>query len=264
MAAAIFAVTAMTAAGASAASASEVIYTNIPSTLPGNFASVGNEAYSMSEFGGLVQFAGAARKNPTVIVAMSSWACQSGSWFAKDCSTAMGEKFEVPVSFGVYEVGPGNTVGAKIAGGSKVFKMPYRPSASPKCTGEKAGRWYGKGKCWNGKAFKIALPLKVAQLPAQAIVSVSYNTTDHGPHPIGVTACNSTIAGCPYDSLNVGLIEPSEGGATVGANPTEDVYVNSTYSEMFCSSGTPSTFGPASCPAFWEGAQAGFTVKAVE
>jgi len=264
MAVAIFAVTALTAAGASAASASEVIYTNLPSPLPGNFASVGNEAYSMSEIGGLVQFAGVARKNPTVIVGMSSFGCQSGSWFAKDCSTPMGAKYEVPVSFSVYDIGPGNTVGAKIAGGSKVFKMPYRPSASLKCTGANAGKWYGKGKCWNGKAFKIALPLKVAQLPAQAILSVSYNTTNHGPHPIGTTACNSTSAGCPYDSLNVALVEPSEGGATVGSDPTEDVYVNSTYSEMFCASGTPGTFGPASCPAFWEGSQAAFTVKAVE
>jgi hypothetical protein len=62
----------------------------------------------------------------------------------------------------------------------------------------------------------------------------------------------------------VALIEPSEGGATVGADPTTDVYVNSTYSEMFCASGTQGTFGPASCPAFWGGSQTAITVKATE
>jgi hypothetical protein len=263
IAAAMLATGAVLAATAGTASAeTEVIYNNIPSTLPGNFASYGNEAYSMSEFGGLVEFGGTARKNPTVIVAMSSWACETGNWYEHTCKSELGNKFEWPVSFSVYEVGPGGAVGAKIAAGSKVFRMPYRPSASVKCTGEKAGEWFGQGRCWHGKAFKIALPLKLAKLPAKAIVSVSYNTTDHGPSPIGATACNSTSAGCFYDSLNVAIIEPSEPAPTVGTDPSSDVYVNATYSEMFCTSGAAGVFGPAGCPAFWEGAQTAMTVKA--
>jgi hypothetical protein len=59
----MLAMTAVLAATAGVASAEqEVIYNNIPGTMPGNFASYGNEAYSMSEFGGLVEFAGTARK----------------------------------------------------------------------------------------------------------------------------------------------------------------------------------------------------------
>ena len=231
----------------------EVIYTNIPATLPGNFASIGNEAYSNAELGGQVEFAGAARKNPKLTVVMSSWACQNGSWFADNCVTAMGARYEMPITFSVYEVGPGGSVGNKIAGGSKVFKLPYRPSASAKCTGAQAGEWYGKGSCWHGKAFKISLMLKVASLPSKAIVSVSYDTTDHGPNPIGATACNSTSAGCYYDSLNVGLLEPAEGGATVGSDPTEAVYANSSYAEM-CG-GTGGSFAASACPTFWEGSQ---------
>jgi hypothetical protein len=168
VAAAILAAGAFAAAAAGSANASEVIYTNIPSPMPGNFASVGNEAYSMTEIGGLVEVAGTARKNPTITVAMSSWACENGNWYEKTCVTTPGTRFEWPVTFSIYEVGPGNTLGAKIAAGSKVFKMPYRPSGSPRCTGEKAGEWYGMGRCWHGKAFKIALPLKVAKLPSQA------------------------------------------------------------------------------------------------
>jgi hypothetical protein len=265
LASAILVATALSAAGAGVASAApETIYTNIPAKFPGNFASIGNEAYAMKEFGGLVQFGGVARKNPLLVVAMSSWACQTGNWYEKTCATEKGAKFEWPVTFSVYQVGPGNSVGPKIAAGSRVFKMPYRPSGSPKCTGAQEGEWYAMGRCFHGKAFKISLPLKVAKLPSQAIVSVSYDTSTQGPNPVGTAPCSGTSAGCPYDSLNVAIVEPSEGGATVGADPTEDVYVNSTYSEMFCTSGTPGTFGPASCPAFWEGAQAALTVKASE
>jgi len=263
IAAAMLVTGAVLAATAGVASAeTETIYSNIPSTMPGNFASYGNEAYSMAEFGGLVEFGGTARKNPLVTVAMSSWACQSGSWNADDCVTTPGASFEWPIAFNVYEVGPGGSVGAKIAAGSKVFKMPYRASASSKCTGILAGEWYGKGRCWHGRAFKIALGLKVAHLPSQAIVTVSYNTTDHGPNPVGASACNSTSAGCFYDSLNVAVIEPPEPGPTVGSDPSEDVYVNATYPEMFCNSGTEGVFGPASCPAFWTGAQVAMNVKA--
>ena len=51
------------AIAASAASAS-VVYDNIPSPLPGNLASFGNEAYSMAEFGGMVEFASPAPEAP--------------------------------------------------------------------------------------------------------------------------------------------------------------------------------------------------------
>lgn len=263
--AATLAAAAILAIAAGAASASEVVYNNIPSPLPGNLASVGNEAYSMSEIGGQVEFQGTARKNPTIVVAMSSWACQEGTWSAHNCITAPGAKYAVPVTFSVYAVGPEDAVGAKLATGSKTFKMPYRPSANnkKKCVAG-SGKWYQASSktCFNGKAFKITLPLKVAHLPEQVIVSVSYNTTHDGYAPIGETACNSEEQGCFYDSLNVGLTEPSEGGATIGKDPTEAVYLNSTYTEMFCEGGTPGSFAPATCKGFWEGDQPSFEIKA--
>ena len=41
-------------------------------------------------------------------------------------------------------------------------------------------------------------------LPAQIIVSLSYNTSHYGPHPIGQLApCYTSSGGCGYDSLNV-------------------------------------------------------------
>ncbi len=253
------------ALAAGAASAGEVIYNNIPSPLPGNFASIGNEAYSMSELGGEVEFAGTARNNLAVKVVMSSWACQRGGVSAETCESGlprMKSYFKVPVTFRLYAVGAGNTVGAQLWERTKSFKMEYRPSVSPKCTG---GRWYDEetATCYHGKAFVISLTgMKVRHLPSKAIITVSYNTTDHGPHPIGEAACSKTSAGCPYDSLNVALGEPSEKTLSLGSDPTEELFVNSTYPEMFCAGGTAGTFGPSSCPAFWEGDQPMFEVTA--
>ncbi len=64
------------AVGAAGAGASEVVYDNIPSPLPGNFVSL----------------TGAARKNPNVTVVMSTWACQSGGVYQDTCETAKPSK----------------------------------------------------------------------------------------------------------------------------------------------------------------------------
>ena len=215
----------------SAAAAPEVIYSDLPTPKPGNVVSLGFQATQTSSFGGQVEFGGTARNNPTVSVVMSSWACQSGTWNEKNCSTAKGAKFEWPITFTVNAVGPGNSVGALLGGGSKVFKIPYRPSASPKCTGESAGAWYRMGECFNGKAVRISLPLKIAGLPSKAIVTISYNTSNYGATPQAPQPCNSEPQGCPYDSLNVGVQDgfANPGGTppTVGAFPAPDIaYVN--------------------------------------
>src|ERR1017187_5121824 len=74
----ILAATALLAVVAGTAGA-EVVYNNVPSSLPGNFASIGFGATSSSEFGGQVRLAGKARKHPTVTVVMSSWGCLTGN-----------------------------------------------------------------------------------------------------------------------------------------------------------------------------------------
>jgi hypothetical protein len=228
---AALAVTAVFAVTSSAALAVEVIYNDQPSPKPGNVVSQAFEATQTSSFGGQVEFGGTARTNPTVSVIMSSWACQTGAWYAKNCKTTPGAKFEWPITFAVNAVGPGNSVGALLGSGSKLFKIAYRPSASPKCTGPSAGAWYHMGECFNGKAVKLALPLKIANLPSKAIVTISYNTSDYGTTPQRPQTCNSEPQGCPYDSLNVGVQDGFEtpGGTppTVGAFPAPDIaYVN--------------------------------------
>jgi len=245
------AVASVFAAAASAANAA-VIYNNIPSPLPGNFASFGNEAYSMAEFGGMVEFAAPGQKHQTVTVAMSTWACQYGQVYPNTCETPKpNKKAKVPVTLNVYEVGPGNTVGAKLGTTTKTFRMPYRPTrdTTGTCVGKgyEAGTWYDAttDACYHGMAFTITFKKLHLETRKKEIISVSYNTTGHGPAPIGLTACNSTVAGCYYDSLNVAIIEPAEGAPSAGSNPTNELYINTTYEEMYCGSGTPlGTFGP--------------------
>jgi hypothetical protein len=215
LAVAILATTALAALAAGTASA-EVVYNNIPSTLPGNFASIGLAATSTTEFGGEVQLAGTDRKNPTVTVVMSSWACQSGSWVEDNCQTPKPNKgFKVPVTLRVYEVGELET---PIVTKTKTFKMFYRPSASPKCTGEYAGTWYDEAskECFNGYAFPISIKVSLQRLPKKSIITVSYPTSG------------------PSDSLNVAVSEPSEGTLTVGGDPVEEWFASSTSGEMYC------------------------------
>jgi hypothetical protein len=232
MVAAALAVGAVCALTAGAASAAEVVYNYLPTPTPGNVVSEAFEATQTGEFGGQVELAGTARKNPKVTVLMSSWGCETGEWYSFDCKTNAGAKFSVPITIHIYEVGPGNAQGAQLASGSKVFKLPYRPSANPtKCTGANTGAWYKGGQCFNGKAAKITLPLQAASLPSKVIITVSFNTSNYGTTP---TKCNEVPnANCPEDSLNVGVNDgfPEDGEAgrtpSVGALPLpEEAYTN--------------------------------------
>ncbi len=216
---------------AGAASASEVVYNYLPTPIPGNVVSEAFEATQTGEFGGQVELANTARKNPKVTVIMSSWACEHGSWNNFDCTTAPGAKFSWPITFHIYEVGPGNTVGASLASGSKVFKIAYRPSANvTHCTGAMTGAWYKAGECFNGKAQKLSLALKAAKLPNKVIVAISFNTSDYGVTPQRPQPCNSEPQGCPYDALNFGVndgFEEPTRTPTVGTlSLPEEAYTN--------------------------------------
>jgi hypothetical protein len=263
------------ALGAGAAGAAQTtVYNNIVSPLPGNFASVGFEATSTAEYGGQIELAGTARKHPVVTVAMSAWACQEGSTASSTCMTPKpNKKFKWSLTLNIYSVGAGNSVGTKLASVSHTFAMPYRPSQSAACaTAGKPGAWLDAAapgaetaeKCFHGMAFPVTFHTKATTpLPSKVIVSVAYDTSNYGEKPVGTTACNSTPAGCYYDSLNVSVIEPAEKGLTVGSDPTESQYVNSNWSEMYCGkTESLNTFAPSGVCAYYEGSQPAFEVKA--
>jgi hypothetical protein len=249
---------AMLAAGAAlaltagASAASETIYSNMPSPTPGNVVSQPFQAAQMAQFGGVVEFAGAARKAGSVTVGMSSWACEKGNWTGgTECTTVPGAKYEYPITLKIYEEGPLNEVGALLRGVTKTFKMPYRPSQNnAKCTGAAHGAWYSVAskQCFHGKFFKIVFTVPRLVWPAKAIISVAYNTSNYGAEPQGAKPCTGEPAGCFYDSLNVGLTEPPNEllptpvAPSVGTDPQPaDAYSNTITPGNYCDKGVGGT-----------------------
>lgn len=191
---------------ASAGGSAQSGYNAIPSKVSGNVPSLSFESTwpMVNEFGDEVVLSGAARTLQSMSVVLSSWGCQSGGWSTEDCMTTPGATFDVPLTFTIY-ADSGGTAGVRLATVTNTVKVAYRPSVDTTlCTG---GRWYNSKdrSCYNGfpQIVKMDMPSGVT-LPSQVIWSVAYNTTSAGPHPIGVTACNSTSGGCAYDSLNIG------------------------------------------------------------
>jgi hypothetical protein len=252
-------------AAPSASAAQAQVYNNIPHPLPGNTPSVGYEATSTSEFGGLVDFDSTQRNNPKLTVTMSSWACQSGNASTGDCSSSPTATFNWPIRFNVYRVRPTGEPGRLIGKVSHTYTLPYRPSANfTKCTGANAGKWFSvrDGKCNNGRAVNITANLGSLDLPEQAIISVEYDTTHFGYDPVGEGApCFGSSGGCPYDSLNVGTFGNAP---SVGTQPRpDDAYLYSTSTGAYCdgSLGTGTFRLDEGC---WTGFQPAFKVAATD
>jgi hypothetical protein len=223
-----------TLSASGAVMAQQAVYDAVPVPLPGNVPSIGFEATSTAEFGDQVTLAPGGRRLSQVVVTMSSWACESGSWNAGTCATTPGATFTHPLTLNIYSV---KTVAGMpatdqlLATKTLAVAMPYRPSANANCSG---GRWQDvNGACFNGLAFNVAIDMKDlgAVLPDDIIWGIAYNTTHRGYQPIGG-------AGGPYDSLNVGL----SAAATVGTDVDPDsAFANSTWAGFYCDGGANGT-----------------------
>jgi hypothetical protein len=212
------------AGAVSAAPASSVVYSSLLSSpLHGNMPSLGGEAYAFSELGNDVTFSTTSRNRSlsSVVVTMSSWACQSGHWTTGDCLTTKGATFPQPITFNIYRA-DGTTL---IASAAQTFAIPYRPSASTKC-GD--GRWYDTAlkQCFNGLATNITFSAftyvggAAIALPDSIVFGISYNTSGYGTSPLGyANPCNTTPAGCAYDSLNIALSTESDVSAGSDTTP---------------------------------------------
>lgn len=223
-------------AGAATASSGTVIYDSTVSPLPGNLPSYGAEAYSFAQVGDEVTFAGTARDLRSVTVTLSSWGCQSGHWYDATCVTAPGAAFSVPITLNIYQAGA-PTPGPVIATRTQTFNVPYRPSSdNANCTG---GRWYqaSTNTCFNGLAYNVTFDFTSSSvaLPDTIVYGISYNTTNHGPSPIGPAACSTN---CPYDSLNIALST----SVSAGTKPFPGtLYQDSSNAGWFCDSGAGGT-----------------------
>ena len=192
----------------SAGGSSQPGYNAIPSIVSGNVPSLGFEATQTKEFGDAVGLSGKARTLQSMSVLFSSWGCQSGR--GPSCMTTPGATFDVPMTFTVYAASAG-IPGAVLSTLTKTVPVLYRPSASAECAnpdGSLTGQWYNSKdrSCYNGYPQTVSMDLPGATLTDQVIWSVKFNTSHHGDSPVGETpACYATLAGCGYDSLNVGV-----------------------------------------------------------
>jgi hypothetical protein len=237
---------AMTAGLASAAGPkAKATYNSVPTNLPGNMPSQAFQAQQTSEFGDSVMLAAGPRNADSVDVVMSSWGCQQGTWNGGDCVTAKGATFSHPITLNLYAVGVAGEPAALVLTKTETFAIPFRPSADAvKCTGSDAGKWYSKADklCYNGFATKITFKLDGTVLPSALIWTVAFDTSGYGTSPLGyATACATSLAGCPYDSLNVGVMtfagQPSTGTDT----DTAGAVLSSITPGAYCDGGTGGT-----------------------
>jgi hypothetical protein len=232
-------------APATAASASSPYLYNstVPLASVGNLPSEGFEAYALNELGNQITLDHAGNVG-LVVVTMSSWACESGTWYAHNCVSTPGHKFTWPITFSIYHAAAGTppVAGSLIARSTRSFAMPYRPSANnTHCTGANLGKWWDAAlqKCFNGKASNITFDFAGVSLPKDVVYGITYNTTHYGYSPIGQgAACFSTIQGCFYDSLNIGLTQdPTDVSAGRNPGPTGTVFVNANIAYGYCDAG---------------------------
>ncbi len=199
----VFAVAPVSAAGGT------VVYDSTVSPLPPSLVSQPFQAQQTAEFGDLIQFAGTSRVLNTVTVTMVTWAPHS------DYPEMADEGWTHPITLNIYSVdnsGPVPAVGTLLATNTTSFLIPWRPAASPSCTG---GRWLADDNiCYNGYAFNITFDMTdpAVTLPDQIIYGIAYNTQTWGYAPIGTPG--------PYNSLNVGLNDAS--GPSVGTDVNPD------------------------------------------
>ena len=228
--------------GGSTGQKTSTMYDAVPVPLVGNMPSWGFEATQTRQFGDAIEFAPGSNRNlRTVTVTLSSWGCEQGAWQLNNCVTTPGATFTHPITFNVYEPDGSTLLGSK----TQTFTIPFRPSASPKCTGDKAGRWWDSSRktCYNGYATNVTFAFADVVLPDKVVYGIEYNTTTAGYAPIGAAACNADPHpfGCGYDALNVGLNTTT--GVIIGAqtNPGE-VWMDSLIPGNYCDGGIAGTF----------------------
>lgn len=205
-------------------------------------ATLGFEANQVNEFGDGVALAGTSRSLGTLQVMFASYACQSGTWTAGNCSSAPGATFQHPITASLYAL---NNLTTPIARVTRTVTFPYRPSADPtNCPGNPA-QWYNpaRGACANSIGKVVTFRFGGQTLPDQVVWTVAFNTTHSGYHPIGESAtCFHESGGCPYDSLNVGATSFT-GAPYAGIDLDEDI--------AYLSIGSPA--GPLGPSSGWTG-----------
>jgi hypothetical protein len=182
-------------------------FDTVPAVFPPSYASLGFQASAVQSVGDQATLApGTPRTLAGMVVGMSSWACETGSW-STGCLTTPGSGYAHPVTVRFY-----NDSGVLLGSKTQTFTMPFRPSSDPTC-GSPTQWKNASGTCSNGFAFKIEFDLRSLRIavPDSFYYEIALSTNTWGPSPIGVSG--------PYDSLNIGLYDALTASPSVGTDP---------------------------------------------
>jgi hypothetical protein len=210
------------------------VYDSTIAPLPGNTYSFAYEATGTYEFGNEITPVASTSPLDTVVVDMSSWACETGS--GATCVTTPGDTFKVPITFNIFN--PASPTGAPIATDTQTFNIPFRPSSAG-CPSDPTA-WYDATTktCNHGLLTPITFDFSSQDfvLPSPLVYGIEFNTADYGPAPTGDHSA-------PYNSLNVGLsTEPTN--VTVGLDTEPgNVFVAGTQGDIGPGEVTCSTLG---------------------
>lgn len=207
-------------AGTASAHTNPVLYSSLPKAGTVSIPSVGVEAYSFNQIGNEVILTRRATAHH-VSVTMVDWACQNGDWTGTTgpCTTTPGTTFPTAITLHLYRHSTRDsntgvvTPGTQITQITKTFNIRFRPSSDTSCglTNGVAEEFRGSdGVCHHGLDQNVVFGVN-RTLPTDLVWSVTYNSDNSGPHPIGGS-------GAPQDSLNVGLAPK----ARVGLNRYDD------------------------------------------
>ncbi|MFT3686723.1 MAG: hypothetical protein QM783_17685 [Phycisphaerales bacterium] len=211
-----------------AALGQSTIYSNIPSTLAGNYPSQAFQATATSEFGDRINFGGTDRLLQSATITMSSWA------LSPDGSTT----FDHALTLNIYAAGTGGTPGALLGTVTQVQTILYRPANWPNPNGGQYG----------GIACNVTFDLSGLNLtaPDSIVWGLAFNTQTYGANPIGADG--------PWNSLNVALNTAAGGGITVGSNDNlNDAFVSSTWSGNYFDGGAGGLGSFRQDDGWWDG-----------
>jgi len=215
------------------------------STTPGatSLASYCFECAQVQEIGNQVTFGPGSRTLNNVTVTMESWGCESGGVYSHDC-VSTDPTFNYPVTLNLYNVGnDGTSVGSLITSVTQTFAIKYRPTSDatdcPPASYGGAGLWFDGTSCNYGIASNVTFALPDLTVPNNLVYGIAVNTADAGYSPV---PCTGQPAGCPADSLNVGLSTTSGAAQTVGSDPVLGaIYQNTNFAPYYCDDGGAGT-----------------------
>jgi len=217
---------------ASAKTVDPTVYDSIVDPNPGNLPSVGFEATQGYEIGNQIDLSGTARILENVVVQMSSWGCEQGSWtgtfayapsstpLTDPCVSTPGDTFSEPITLTIYQaptLGPSAPAGTLIQPGSVIasetetFNIPYRPSADSNfatdCAAD-ATQQNVNVSTFNGTWYDSAIDPTTGS-PYGCLNGLIDNITFDFGH---VTLPSSVVYGISYNTSDYG--SPAYGDAT--------------------------------------------------